>query len=86
LAAPGPEILKSLSANLSYAAAFDRAARKRFPSAAELCGAIRLHLLALEEHARAPSSGMSEGLRWLYIFPDRPPTISALMGRAGASA
>jgi hypothetical protein len=74
----------TLSANLSYAAQYDRAARKRFPSATELCGAIRLHLLALEEHARAPADGMAEGMRWLYLFPDRPPTISALMGRAGA--
>lgn len=74
------EIFPTLSPNMSFAAAFDRAKHKRFPSAAELCGAIRLHLLALEENSRSPSNGMAEGTRWLYLFPDRPPTISALMG------
>lgn len=67
-----------LQAQLDYAAKFDRAAQKRFPSANEMCDALRLHLLALEEHARAPVNGMTDGLRWLYLFNDRPPTISAL--------
>ena len=83
---------KSLMARLDYAAKFDRAAQKRFPSAGEMCDALRLHLLALEEDARAPANGMTSGLRWLYLFNDRPPTVSALMGKtsnaddAGADA
>jgi hypothetical protein len=68
----------ALQARLGYAALFDRAAHKRFPSAGEMCDALRLHLLALEEHARAPANGMTDGLRFLYLFNDRPPTISAL--------
>jgi len=70
----------ALQARLDYAARFDRAARKRFPSANEMCDALRLHLLALEEHARAPVAGMADGLRWVYLFSDRAPTVSALMG------
>lgn len=76
----------ALAARLDYAAKFDRAARKRFPSAGEMCDALRLHLLALEEDARAPVNGMSSGLRWLYLFNDRPPTVSALMGKTGEAA
>lgn len=74
---------KTLVARLDYAAKFDRAAQKRFPSAGEMCDALRLHLLALEENARAPANGMTSGLRWLYLFNDRPPTVSALMGKTG---
>jgi hypothetical protein len=74
---------KTLVARLDYAAKFDRAAQKRFPSAGEMCDALRLHLLALEENARAPANGMTSGLRWLYLFNDRPPTVSALMGTTG---
>jgi hypothetical protein len=48
-----------------------------------MCDALRLHLLALEENARAPANGMTSGLRWLYLFNDRPPTVSALMGKTG---
>ena len=73
-------------ARLDYAAKFDRAAQKRFPSAGEMCDALRLHLLALEENARAPANGMTSGLRWLYLFNDRPPTVSALMGKPGNDA
>jgi len=76
----------ALAARLDYAAKFDRAARKRFPSAGEMCDALRLHLLALEEDARAPANGMTSGLRWLYLFNDRPPTVSALMGKTGEAA
>jgi len=70
-----------LRSNLNYAAKFDRAARVRFPSAGEVCDTIRLHLLALEEDARSPKNGMTEGLRWLYLYCDRPPSVSALMGK-----
>lgn len=68
-------------AAIGYAAQHDRAAQKKLPSAPEMCDALRLHLLALEENARAPENGMAEGLRWLYLFNDRPPTISALIGK-----
>ena len=63
---------------MSFAARYDRARGKRFPSANELCEAIRLYLLALEEHARNGPNGMMNGVRWLYLFPDRTPSISAL--------
>jgi hypothetical protein len=43
---------------------------------AELCTAIRLRLLALEEDARRPVTGMAEGLRWFYLFNDRLPTVA----------
>ena len=63
---------------MTFAARYDRARGKRFPSANELCEAIRLYLLALEEHARNGPNGMMNGVRWLYLFPDRTPSISAL--------
>jgi len=71
----------ALAAQLDFAAKYDRAARKRFPSAGDLCGALRLYLLALEESARAPATGMASGLRWLYLFNDRPPTVAALVDK-----
>ena len=75
-------LLEGLPARLDYAARYDRAALKRYPSAAELCDAIRLHLLALEEAARAPADGMTAGLRWLYLFHDRPPSVAAAVAVA----
>ncbi len=63
-----------LEARLDYAAV----AAKRFPSATDMCDTLRVYLLALEEHARAPADGMANGLRWLWMFNERPPTISAL--------
>ena len=69
----------ALTAKLDYASKFDRAAQKRYPSAGEMCDTIRLHLLALEEYARAPATGMTSGLRWLYLFNDRSPSITVLM-------
>jgi hypothetical protein len=71
----------ALVASVGYAAMYDRAVKKRFPSATELCDTLRLCLLALEENARAPVTGMTTGLRWLYLFPDRPPSVAAIMGR-----
>jgi hypothetical protein len=71
----------ALTARLDYAAKYDRAARKRFPSAGEMCDTLRLHLLALEEDARAPTDGMNSGLRWIYLFCDKPPSVAALMGQ-----
>jgi hypothetical protein len=70
-----------LTANLGYAAKYDKMTRKRYPSATDVCDSLRLHLLALEEDARAPAAGMMNGTRWLYLFNDRPPTVSALMGK-----
>ena len=61
---------------LSFAARHDRAREKRFPSAKQLCDAMRLYLLELEEHARQES--MLDSTRWLYLFSDRPPSITAL--------
>jgi hypothetical protein len=74
----------TLTAQLDYAAKFDRAARKRFPSAGEMCDTLRLHLLALEENARAPADGMTSGVRWIYLFCDKPPSVAALMGQPEA--
>ena len=73
-----PESANStIDTKLSFAARFDRAAGKRFPSAGELCDAIRLHLLALEEIARSASGGLTDGTRWVYLFPDRPPNVAS---------
>jgi hypothetical protein len=63
---------------MAFAARHDRTRGKRFPSANELCEAIRLYLLALEEHSRNGPNGMMNGVRWLYLFPDRIPSVSAL--------
>ena len=68
--------IKVLTAKLDYAVKYDKSTRQRFPSANELCHAIRLYLLALEEYARAPANGMTEGIRWLYLFNDVPPTMT----------
>jgi len=68
----------SASVNKCVAAKrFDKAVTKRFPSAGELCDTIKLHLLELEERARAPADGMMNGLRWLYLFTDRAPSVAA---------
>ena len=64
---------------LDYAAKFDRAAHKRFPTSGEVCTTLRLFLLALEEDARSGADGMATSLRWLYLFSDKPPSISALL-------
>ena len=53
----------------------DRAAAKRYPSTGDMCHTIRSQLLALEEGARGAPGGMASGLRWLYLFSDRPPTM-----------
>jgi hypothetical protein len=50
--------------------------------AGDLCRALQLCLLALEEGARAGPAGMANGLRYLYLFNDAPPSVSALMGQA----
>jgi hypothetical protein len=63
--------------DMGFAAKFDRAAAKRFPSAGELCDAIRLHLLELEERARAAPDGMARGARWVYLFADRAPNVAS---------
>ena len=44
----------------------------------DLCAAIKLRLLQLEEHARSRPNGMAQGLRWLYLFHDRAPSVFAL--------
>jgi hypothetical protein len=62
--------------SLSFAVRYDRTREKRFPSASELCSAVRLYLLALEEHSR--NSSQQSGLRWLYLFADKPPSVASL--------
>ena len=64
--------------DLLFAARHDRTREKRFPSASELCDAVRLYILALEEKSRNESSGMLNGLRWLYLFSDKAPSIASL--------
>ena len=63
---------------LSFAVRYDRTRGKRFPSASDMCDAIRLYLLALEERSRRGASGMADGLRWLYLFADKPPSVASL--------
>jgi len=62
--------------SLGYETLFDRASRKRFPSATLTCEAIRLQLLALEEKSRAQS--MENSIRWLYLFNERAPSVTTL--------
>jgi hypothetical protein len=50
--------------------------------AAALCRDIRKYLLILERHARSPQDGMATGVRWLYIFSDKVPSVSALITRS----
>lgn len=72
-------IRTSLPADISYAARLDQTMDKRYPSTAEMCTTIRVHLLALEEKARSCANGMLDSTRWLYLFNDRLPTISAII-------
>ena len=48
-------------------------------SSAAMCRDIKKYLLMLERHARSPQDGMTAGVRWLYIFSDKVPSISALI-------
>lgn len=77
--APAAEFAASAAAaaplDLSYAAKYDRAALKQFPSASELCNSVRLLLLAAEERERAAPGGMADGTRWLYLFSDARPAV-----------
>ena len=61
---------------LSFAVRYDRTREKRFPSASELCSAVRLYLLALEEHSR--NINMQSSIRWIYLFADKPPSVASL--------
>jgi len=45
-------------------------------SGTDLCEAIRLKLLALEEASRGHKEGMQNGVRWFYLFNDRLPTVA----------
>ncbi len=83
---PREELRRNLGA-LDRAAASLSAASKAAPkrvfdpgraTAADLCAAIKLRLLRLEEHARRPPNGMAQGLRWLYLFHDRAPSVLAV--------
>ncbi len=74
-----------LGADLGRGAALALAAKMRARSASDMCDAVRLCLLALEAHARATTNGLSDGLRWLYLFHDRPPTVSAIVGRVASA-
>lgn len=66
---------REFKSNLSYASKFDKIIQERYPHTTELCGLIKIQLLALEEHERARAKGMSNGLRWLYLFNDNPPDV-----------
>jgi hypothetical protein len=65
--------------DLSYALRLDQTAEKRFPSSIEMCSSIKMYLLALEGQSRAKS--MDDSVRWVYIFGDKPPALSALVNR-----
>lgn len=51
----------------------------RFPSIKELSDMIRYYMLILEENSRNSLNGMISGTRWIYLYCDRMPSISALM-------
>lgn len=44
----------------------------------KLCKSIRVHLLALEMHARSPAG---DGTRWVYLFNERMPSHASLAGK-----
>jgi hypothetical protein len=44
------------------------------------CSLILQQLLAREAAARAPRTGMSTGLRWFYLFNEKPPVVRAGKG------
>lgn len=75
---PRPEqeaIALSLRAAVGGRVPRDAAALAGF-SSADLCVAIRLKLLALEEASRGRKTGMLDGPRWFYLFNDPLPTVS----------
>lgn len=53
-------------------------------TATDTCRQLAQDLLMLEEESRAAS--MADGLRWAYIYCDRPPTIMALFGKEALGA
>ncbi len=61
--------------DLHFEEKYNKYQDKRFPSSNELCLSIKLYLLALEEESRKEV----DGIRWLYLFNDKLPTISALI-------
>ena len=76
--APPPDWPADMSTDqaLSFAVRYDRTREKRFPSASELCSAVRLYLLAHEEHSR--NINMQSSIRWIYLFADKPPSVASL--------
>jgi len=65
-----------LNAQLGFLAKFNLYAKKQFPNTLELCETIKLYLLALEEESRSKLDGMTNGIRWLYLFNERVQTIN----------
>lgn len=65
--------LRKLNDLKTYAYKYDQSVSKG--SNAELCTIIKLYLLSFEEKSRSPSTGMKNGLRWVYLFHDILPNI-----------
>ena len=58
-----------------------RGAQQKTPirSASDACKTLKTTLLDLEATSRGLAGGMIDGLRWLYIFNDRLPSLAAAM-------
>lgn len=71
---------EELAATLLALLAARGAQRPPMRSSHELCQAIKMTLLELELTSRTLPSGMIDGLRYVYLFADRQPSLASAMG------
>lgn len=72
--------------NLSFAAKYDRAVKTRFPSTTDICDALKLHLLAMEEYSRRSKNGMLNSTRWMYLLGDTMPSMAVIFSKSAAKS
>ena len=68
----------NLNTNFEFLSKFELSAKKQFPNSLEICECIKLYLLALEEESRSKTDGMTNGVRWLYLFNEKVQMISVV--------
>ena len=71
------EVRKINKNNKNYAVTYDKSIKNKKLSIDQICTIIKLYLLNFEELSRLPTSGMKEGIRWLYLFNDQLPHNNA---------
>ena len=76
-----PELARIISKLAPLVSARLRAALSLDPADSQ-CKTIRGMMLWLEQEARKPARGMSNGVRWVYIFNDTPPTLYSRKAKA----